>query len=609
MLAPSNRQSFLDMLRPPSGYRLAAAIGTTYSLELEPLTAALLAFIGEDLDPEDPDRLSVLHALGRVSRCLRVYVNTGSFQGDSGHGLHKLFALYDGVVRQVHLEDASFHPKLWVLKFEPPSAPEHRRTPTLYRLLCSSRNLTRSRCWEMGAWLEGRLEDDFESPLGVSAARLCQRLIQTRPRDVVGKSALAKLIQELPRVRFESSREMKDAVELLWQWPGQRRTLLSALPRQGERALLISPFLGDGLLRDLAGRFSELTVLSTQEALDGLLEETVSRLDAQRTFVLFSPEDREDDALGHGLHAKLLLCESEQGREAFLGSANGTPSGWGLGRVNVEAMLAMKPGPAIDAVIRELLIEPKKRVPYPWIQPYERQPLLEDDWMQARARLDKVHRQLSGLRLRAEHAPAEAVLTLTSSTPLDSALLPEEAHCQVAPYLLAGRADGFRPLSELAGGARYERVTTAELCEFVILRISFPKWELSHEFLLDVQGLLTTELRQERDEVLQQQLMEGLDGRALLFRLLGMTPPRGGTAPEGNPGAGGGSRNVRSSLLRELTIERVLEAVAADPESMEVLESTLRVLKRGGMADDELLTFWDNLERAMEQTGWRRNDV
>lgn len=603
MLEPTHRQSFLDVLRPPPGYRLAAAIGTSYSLEMEPLTAALLAFIGEDLDPEAPDRISILHALGRVSRCLRIYINAGSLPAAPSHRLNKLFALYDGIVRHVHLEGASFHPKVWVLKFEPPSAPEYRRTRPLYRLLCSSRNLTQSRFWELGSWAEGYLEENFESPLGISAARLCQRLTQTRARDVGSKSALSRMIQELPNVRFEGSREQHESLELLWQWPGQRRTLQAALPGQGSRALLISPFLGDRFVAALRDRFSELTILSTQEALDGLSEELVSRLDPQRTYVLFSPGESEDDALGQGLHAKVLLCESDEGRQAFLGSANGTSAGWGLGPVNGEAVLAMKPGPSINSVVRDLLIEPKKNVLYRWIQRYERQPIQEDDVSLARGQMDLVRRQLSGLRLQGTYQPDKSVLTLTCSNP-GVAPLPEGALCLVAPYLLAGRADGFRPLSELAGIVSYEGVTAAELCEFAVIRISFPRWDLSHDFLLEMHGLLSTELRKERDEVLQQHLMEGVDGRALLFRLLGLPPPRGG--PQEGEGSGGSRRNTRLSLLQELTVERVLESVAADPESMDVIESALKVLARGGKADEELLAFWANLKRAMERTGWRR---
>ena len=611
ILDPKHRQSFLDLLRPPPGYRLAAAIGTTYSLELEPLTAALLAFIGEDLDADapEPDRLAVLHALGRVSRCLRVYVNAGGVPAELGHRRDRLFALYDSVIRQVRLQDASFHPKLWVLKFEPPGAPEHRRSRPLYRLLCSSRNLTRSRCWELGAWVQGYVEENFESPFGASAAKFCQRLVQTRPGDLTGRSPISRMLQELPRVRFEGSREMHESLELLWQWPGQRRTLEAALPDHGDRALLVSPFLGNELVQRLSESFGELTLLSRQEALDGLSDEVASKLDPKRTFVLFSPDDGEEAALGQGLHAKLLLCESSEGRQAFVGSANATASGWGLGRVNGEVMLAMKPGPSIRTAIQELLVsDPKKGVLYRWIQQYERQPVQEDEHVAARERFNQLLRQLAGLRLRAEYDLGQRALTLICANP-EAAVLPEGTGCLVAPYLLAGRADGLRPLAALSGGARYEDVGVGELCELAVLRVSCPRWELSHDFLLESQGLLTPALRQERDELLHQQLMQGVDARALLFRLLGLPPPWGrGRSSDGGGGAGAEDGRQRPSLLEELTLERVLEAVAADPDSVDVVESVLRVLERDGRADSELLAFWRNLKTAMAQTGWRRSD-
>ncbi len=46
------RLAMTDALRPPAGYRLGAAIGTTYSLEFDALTAVLLAFSGADCDDE-----------------------------------------------------------------------------------------------------------------------------------------------------------------------------------------------------------------------------------------------------------------------------------------------------------------------------------------------------------------------------------------------------------------------------------------------------------------------------------------------------------------------------------------------------------------------------
>ena len=44
MLEPQERRQLLDSLRPPSGYSLDFAVGTTYSLDLLALLTAPLAF-------------------------------------------------------------------------------------------------------------------------------------------------------------------------------------------------------------------------------------------------------------------------------------------------------------------------------------------------------------------------------------------------------------------------------------------------------------------------------------------------------------------------------------------------------------------------------------
>ena len=53
MFEATQRQNLLDLLRPPAGYRLESAVGTTYSLDFVALTAALLAlalFSGSNLN-------------------------------------------------------------------------------------------------------------------------------------------------------------------------------------------------------------------------------------------------------------------------------------------------------------------------------------------------------------------------------------------------------------------------------------------------------------------------------------------------------------------------------------------------------------------------------
>src|SRR6185436_16920839 len=150
-----DRCAFTDALKPPAGYVLGACIGTTYRLDFDPFTAVVLAFVGSDLDDSLSSPPAVLTTIARLRSRLRVYVNSGGLLPPKVP--NRLFALYDRVLRPVRVPDAAFHPKVWVLRFDPASKPESRGMPSLYRVVCASRNVTDSACWELAVTLNGRL--------------------------------------------------------------------------------------------------------------------------------------------------------------------------------------------------------------------------------------------------------------------------------------------------------------------------------------------------------------------------------------------------------------------------------------------------------------------
>jgi hypothetical protein len=80
-LDPRDRKNwtgFLDGLQPPAGYRLAAAVGTTFGLSLDALTAALLAMSEADGEALAGDPVAGVIAVTRVDyhgeRCLEQIV-------------------------------------------------------------------------------------------------------------------------------------------------------------------------------------------------------------------------------------------------------------------------------------------------------------------------------------------------------------------------------------------------------------------------------------------------------------------------------------------------------------------------------------------------------
>ena len=77
MLQPGNRRLLLDALRPPAGYRLDRAVGTSYSVDLLALLTAPLAFTFFDWEGEDgrptTDPLALLEAVRRNAERIHLF--------------------------------------------------------------------------------------------------------------------------------------------------------------------------------------------------------------------------------------------------------------------------------------------------------------------------------------------------------------------------------------------------------------------------------------------------------------------------------------------------------------------------------------------------------
>jgi hypothetical protein len=71
-------QGFLDLLRPPPGYRVVAALGTTFGLSFDALTAALLAMLGTDGEELARDPVAGVIAITRLRASVRVLVHPGT---------------------------------------------------------------------------------------------------------------------------------------------------------------------------------------------------------------------------------------------------------------------------------------------------------------------------------------------------------------------------------------------------------------------------------------------------------------------------------------------------------------------------------------------------
>lgn len=102
MLSPDQRTVAMDMLRPPTGYRIDQAVLTTYTLDLDVLLAlplAVLAHSDRSVEELLADPLLLLEALREAGERLNVFVDEAGIAVP--HTNRALYALLEDCVHPV----------------------------------------------------------------------------------------------------------------------------------------------------------------------------------------------------------------------------------------------------------------------------------------------------------------------------------------------------------------------------------------------------------------------------------------------------------------------------------------------------------------------------
>lgn len=433
MLEPYARTLLFDILRPPEDYRLDIALATTYTLDLLALLTAPVAFSLFEVDNQaellDRDSLTLLESLRRYADRLTVFCQAGQIAFPKPQ-FPQLEYLENSVIEcRRPGPGASFHPKVWLLRFLGPDE------GVRYRLACLSRNLTFDRCWDTGLTLEGPLLDRQKAiaanhPLGDFVQGLPRRALRTVSQEIAERVDLIQ--SEVRRVQFELP-EGFDEYRFHPLGAGGR----AALPFDGTdgRILIISPFVSqDGLRRVTQGRKGSILVTRPETLKEGACRTP----ETERFFVLASEAsptsaDVEDAPASRGLHAKCYIVDDGWKARVWTGSANATESGF---RRNVEFLVELV-GPkskfGIDALLKSengktSLADLLQEVPAPGA-PDPRDEIEEG----LRAAIDRVRDSLSGAGIKATIVEGEGGydLQITSTWPLED--LPAETSVSCWP--------------------------------------------------------------------------------------------------------------------------------------------------------------------------------
>ncbi|WP_199185328.1 hypothetical protein [Cryobacterium sp. Y50] len=141
MLEPDARAALTEQLRPPAGYELLHAVGTTFTLDLTSALASPLSFAAHRVRESD-DPIAILDAVRRAADRVDIFAQAGQIVAP--RQASDLVAFLEPMLHPVtaRCPGGLFHPKVWILEYG-------RGSDRAYRLLCSSRNLTADRSWDM----------------------------------------------------------------------------------------------------------------------------------------------------------------------------------------------------------------------------------------------------------------------------------------------------------------------------------------------------------------------------------------------------------------------------------------------------------------------------
>jgi len=342
MLDPRDRKLFVESLRPPPGYELDVALGTTYSLDLAALINVPLAItLYDHLSEEgrEPDPLALLASVRRCADRVTVFCQAGQIYVPQSE--RTLFSYLEESVFEVLPMTGVFHPKVWILRFTAP------QDPVFYRVLIASRNLTFDRSWDTLLVLEGALADSENAdarnlPLADFALALPGLALRPVPRRV--RRSVKVVSDELRRVRFQ----MPDGIKDIKFWPlGLPGYSQDPFGGRIDRLLVISPFASNETLRKLSARGRDNILVSRLDTLSHLDPEILNRF--KRVLVMVDDADPDVDdeqaatdtesATGLapdietdvpcGLHAKVYVADQGWKARMWAGSPNATDPAFG----------------------------------------------------------------------------------------------------------------------------------------------------------------------------------------------------------------------------------------------------------------------------------------
>jgi hypothetical protein len=344
VLNPDVRHLMTDALRPPHGWRIDAAVATTYTLDLSslllaPLSMAAYDQAGSGLEGAAPHEL--LEAIRRYAERTVVMCQAGGIHVPSTYRKLTVFA-EETIIEVAPPPGRVFHPKIWVLRFT------NATGEFTHRLVCLSRNLTGDRSWDTVLSSDEDAGAAHQMPASPVSGFL-DELLALSVREVPPRRA--DLVRDVARTMRDRSFGVPPPFTAGRLLPfGTRDGGTWPMPAEADRSVVISPFLDATTVRRMP---AGTTIVSRPETFNRLGAAALEGFDTRvlQPHADAPPEDLDGDAEAEeqeisrpwevktGLHAKVLAWDVGRTAHLLTGSANATSAAF-AGNIEFGVLLS-----------------------------------------------------------------------------------------------------------------------------------------------------------------------------------------------------------------------------------------------------------------------------
>lgn len=358
-----DRVNYGAMLLPPEGYTLEAAVGTTYSLDLEALTAIAISLgLKEETGSElFNNPISMLNALQKVSEKIIIFCEAGQIKVPENPS--PLNILLEKMVVPVALPKTkglnsypAFHPKTWILQY---LNLEGKRK---YRFAVLSRNLTFDRNWDISISMDNSeeiIQPEKTKPI-IDFLSFLRGQVKNSVQNASSKrTALKRMMNNLDTVSFSTnSREFGECFQIMPLGIGKAGYEITKDPLfcsdvwsadyTFNDLVVFSPFITGSVIEEwnkqehsISG--TKRTLITRKSELGKLQSKQVSRF---KVFTLkddiVDGEDQISEELEEkkkqDIHAKMFIRRKYSDTSLYVGSMNAT---YAASHKNVEMVLRL----------------------------------------------------------------------------------------------------------------------------------------------------------------------------------------------------------------------------------------------------------------------------